>query len=67
MRKYRAPQCDFGLLSWDYFLTHYERDLLTLGLDELVRKNPDKTFDELKTEVAQMSDQDLFKGIALPK
>ncbi len=50
-------------LPWDYFLTNYERDLLTLTLGELVRKNPDKTADELKAEVEKMrASQGHFDG-----
>lgn len=50
-------------LPWDYFLTTYERDLLTLTIEELVRKNPDKTTDELKADAEKMRElQDVFKG-----
>lgn len=41
-------------LPWDYFLTNYERDLLTLTIEELVCKNPDMTTDELKADVEKM-------------
>ena len=50
-------------LPWDYFLTEYERDLLTLTLEERVRKNPDKTAEELKLEMTQMAaSQSIFEG-----
>jgi hypothetical protein len=49
-------------LPLDYFLTQYERDLLTLTIEEMVRKNPDKTPDELKAEAEKMrASQDIFK------
>lgn len=41
-------------LPWDYFLNEYERDLLTLTLEEMACKNPDKTADELKSDLAQI-------------
>lgn len=48
---------------WDYFLTEYERDLLVLTLEEMVRKNPDKTPDELKAEMEEMwAGQAVFEG-----
>ncbi len=50
-------------LPWDYFLTNYERDLLTLTLEEMVRKNPHKAIDELKAEMAEMmTSQAVFNG-----
>jgi len=50
-------------LPWDYFLTEYERDLLTLALEEIVRKNPDKATDELKAEMEIMrASQSVFDG-----
>ena len=50
-------------LPWDYFLTQYERDLLTLPIEEMVRKNPDKTIDELMAEVEKMmTGQAVFGG-----
>lgn len=39
---------------WDCFLTDYERDLLTLTLEEMVRNNPDKTPDDLKVGMEKM-------------
>lgn len=41
-------------LPWDCFLTNYERDLLTLTIEEMARKNPDKTPEELKVEMEKM-------------
>lgn len=41
-------------LPWDYFLTEYERDLLTLTLEGVARKYPDRTPEELNTEMEQM-------------
>lgn len=56
------------ILPWDYFLTNYERDLLTLTLDGLVRKNPDKTADEIKAEMEKMkTSQAVFEGFQLPR
>lgn len=62
--------CDDELnaLPWDYFLTNYERDLLTLTLEEMVRKNPNRPPDELKAEMEQLKiSQAVFKGFELPK
>jgi hypothetical protein len=56
------------ILPWDYFLTNYERDLLTLTLDGLVRKNPDTTADEIKAEMEKMrTSQAVFEGFQLPR
>lgn len=50
-------------LPWDCFLTEYERDLLTLTLEELACKNPDKTPDELQAEMEEMkAGQSVFEG-----
>ena len=45
------------MLPWDYFLTDYERDLLTLTLKEGLVKIQDKTADELKTEIEKMRER----------
>ena len=55
-------------LQWDYFLTDYERDLLTLTLEEVVRKNPNKPLNEVKAEIDEIeNNQANFKGFGLPK
>ena len=41
-------------LPWDYFLTDYERDLLTLTFEEMVRKSPDKTQDEIVIDLKRI-------------
>lgn len=41
-------------LPWDYFLTEYERDLLTLTIEEIARKNPNKSTEEIMAEMNKM-------------
>ncbi|MBL7543943.1 MAG: hypothetical protein JNL11_09010 [Bdellovibrionaceae bacterium] len=50
-------------LPWDYFLTNYERDLLTLTIEELTHKNPDKNADENRADMGKKrASQGTFDG-----
>jgi hypothetical protein len=42
-------------LPWDYFLTDYERDLLTLTLEDMVRRNPEKTEAEISADFERLT------------
>lgn len=53
------------VLPWDYFLTKYERDLLKVNFEELVRKNPKMNPEDLKSQMEQMrAGQVIFEGKA---
>jgi hypothetical protein len=55
-------------LPWDYFLTNYERDLLTLSIEEMVRKNPNIPPDDLKAEMEKLKiSQAVYEGFELPR
>lgn len=55
-------------LPWDYFLTNYERDLLTLTLEEMARKNPNKLPGDLKYEMEQLKiSQAVYERFELSK
>lgn len=47
-------------LPWDYFLTNYERDVLALNIEELLKKYPQLTPERLKDDMGEMSRNSLI-------
>lgn len=49
-------------LSWDYFLTDYERDLLRLPIQEPLRKYPGIGREQMESDLVKIQDnQALFE------
>lgn len=42
------------IVSWDYFLTNYERDLLRLPFEEALRKYPGLTRERVESDFTEL-------------
>ena len=42
------------IVSWDYFLTNYERDLLRLPFEKALRKYPGLTRERVESDITEL-------------